>query len=502
MKPYLLGVDCGGTYIKAAVFDHTGKQLSLVKKRNECLTPGIGMAEYDQDTLWKLACACIRNAIVRANVSPDAIACVGISGQGCGVYAVDAKGGNIRNAISSSDQRAAAYAQRWKEDGTSASVMEQTFRAPTAGHPVTILAWLKDHEPENYYKISRVFAMKDLLIYRLTGNAVAGMGCQSASCLMDVNTGRFLPSLAQTFGVQEMDGKFGETKWDVEICGQITSEAAMACGCAAGTPVCGGCHDVVASIIAMGIEDSQPCFVITGTHAINGYLSEHPVLSEKVTSTELFAVPGSYLIEESYPASSGVLEWVIDALYEDSDRPRSEIYGEVSGLVEDVAPESCDLVFLPYLRGRRDNIATRAAWIGLMPSHTRAHMLRATYEAVAFTHMWHLENLFCTRSVPETIRMAGGATNSSVWSQMFADVIGIPMEVVPKEELGSKGAAIVAAVAIGIYPDLKSAIEHMASRRVLVRPRLDANEVYKRKYERFKAIVKETDSLWPYFREF
>ena len=82
MKPYLLGVDCGGTYIKAAVFDHAGKQLSLVKKRNECLIPEMGMAEYDQDTLWKLACACIRSAIVQANVSPDAIACVGISGQG------------------------------------------------------------------------------------------------------------------------------------------------------------------------------------------------------------------------------------------------------------------------------------------------------------------------------------------------------------------------------------------------------------------------------------
>jgi L-xylulokinase len=206
------------------------------------------------------------------------------------------------------------------------------------------------------------------------------------------------------------------------------------------------------------------------------------------------------MIEESYPASSGVLEWVIDLFYDQDKRSANDIYAEINQMVESVAPDNRGLIFLPYLHGQRNNINARAAWIGLLPCHTRAHILQAVYEGVAFTHMRHLENLFCNRPRPKTIHMAGGATNSSVWVQIFADVIGIPLEVIQNEEIGAKGAAIVAAVSVGIYPDVKSAMEHMTSARKIVQPRPEIHEIYQEKYQKFKSIVDKTDDIWPVFQ--
>lgn len=499
MKKYLLGVDNGGTYIKAALYDFKGKQIGITKEYNEKIIPGVGMSEYNQDTLWQINCNCIKNVIEGTGIDPNEIACLGISGQGCGFYAIDSKGQNICNAISSSDQRAVKYVEKWEKDGTSEKLFDLIFRYSTPGHINAILAWLKDNEPDNYDKIAYLFSMKDFLIYRLTGEVVSGYGCQSASCLMNMNTNEFDKNLADAFGIQEVIDKFGPLKWDIEICGYITDEAADLCGCMSGTPVCGGCHDVVASIIAMGVDNSAPFFVITGTHAINGYISDTPILDKSVLSTELFAFPGGYMIEDSFPASSGILEWVIDLFYSREEKTLTDIYNEINQMVDSISPDESDLIFLPYLNGQRDNLKARGTWIGLLPHHTKAHMFRAVYEAVAFTHMRHLENLFNNRTKPEMIRMAGGATNSTVWIQLFADVIDIPLHVVPKEEMGTKGAAIVAAVSAKIYPDVKTAISNMTSVGKVFEPRQDFSAIYQKKYLRFKSIVNKTDSIWTDF---
>ena len=116
MKKYLLGVDNGGTYIKAALYDFKGKQIGITKEYNEKIIPGIGMSEYNQDTLWQINCNCIKNVIEGTGIDPNEIACLGISGQGCGFYAIDSKGQNICNAISSSDQRAVKYVEKWEKD--------------------------------------------------------------------------------------------------------------------------------------------------------------------------------------------------------------------------------------------------------------------------------------------------------------------------------------------------------------------------------------------------
>ena len=327
--------------------------------------------------------------------------------------------------------------------------------------------------------------MKDLLVYRLTGTAISSYGCQSASCLMDMRNNRFSRVLGEGFGIGEMVDRFAPLRWDIELCGTVTQAAAAQTGLAVGTPVSAGSHDVVATAIGMGAIDANCCFMIPGTHGINGYIADQPVLNGTIKNNELFAEPGKYLIEEAYPSSTGVLEWAISVLYSSDKRKSSDIYAEINDAVASVDPAQNKLLFLPYLLGSVDNPMAEGAWLGLKRFHTHAHMLEALYEGVAFAHKVQMSHLFMNRPLPEKIKAAGGATSSKVWMQMFADVLELPLELVPDGEMGVKGASIVAAVAAGIYPDLDTAVAHMTEPGIMVYPRAEMQRVYSRKFERF-----------------
>lgn len=496
MEKYILSVDNGGTYIKAGIYDLSGRQLGVARRRNRPISPKPGYVEYDPDALWALNCACMREALRETGVSAGQIAAIGISAQGSGCYFIGKNGETVRNFIASSDTRALAYSDGWSADGTDARCYERIFRNSAPGQTNAVLAWMKAHEPDHYAQIGWIFSMKDYLLYRLTGNILAGRGCMSSTGLMNLRNNRYDAALAEAFGIPEVLEKLAPQRWDVEAGGTLRPEAAAECGCLPGTPVSCGSHDVIATAFAMGAIDPRYCFSIMGTLAINAYISPHPVLDGSVRYNEVFALPGRYLIEEPGSASSGVLEWAIDVLF-GADQPRSaELYGQINRMVESIDPRESVPVFIPFLRGHNDNPRMRGAWVGLEPGHTRAHMLAAVYEGAVFSHMMQLERLMANRSRPEALRVGGGASNSEIWMQIFADALGLPIETMPDSEMGAKGAAIVASVAAGLYPDTGRAVAAMAQAGKAVLPRPEFSPVYGRRFTRFKKVLESMDAAW------
>lgn len=256
---------------------------------------------------------------------------------------------------------------------------------------------------------------------------------------------------------------------------------------------------MTAAVLAMNACDPDVCFMITGTHGINGYIASEPILNETVKNNEYFAFPGKYLIEEGYPSSTATLEWVISLLFPGDSGDSSELYDRINREVESVDPGDSNLIFLPFLRGNRDNSRAAGTWIGLRNEHSRPHFLAAVYEGVVFTHMLQMEHIFKNREKPRKIRMAGGATNSGIWMHIFADTFNIPLEIVPNEEMGAKGAAIIAAVSVHMYPDFKAAVNSMTRTGETVYPRKEYTDIYRKKLERFKTIVASLDPCWEIF---
>jgi L-xylulokinase len=146
-----------------------------------------------------------------------------------------------------------------------------------------------------------------------------------------------------------------------------------------------------------------------------------------------------------------------------------------------------------------DNPQAKACFIGLESSHTRAQVIRSVLEGIVFSHRVHIDRLLANRDRPGVIRLAGGAVNNRTWSQIFADVMGLPLEIIDIQELGSLDCAMTAAVATGFYADLKEAAPHMVRVKVRLKPDLNKKAIYDRKYSLFVRASLALDSLWTDF---
>ena len=123
-------------------------------------------------------------------------------------------------------------------------------------------------------------------------------------------------------------------------------------------------------------------------------------------------------------------------------------------------------------------------------------MLRAIYEGVAFCHKYHIEKLFGYVGSIDVVRMAGGAARSTVWMQMFSDILGLPVEVSKAEELGAMGVALEAAVGTGLFGSITEAAEQWVKIKAIYYPDIEKSEYYKKKYEIYKKIVDCLSNVW------
>lgn len=286
-----------------------------------------------------------------------------------------------------------------------------------------------------------------------------------------------------------------------DLCGQVTPEAAALTGLCPGTPVAGGMFDIDACAIAMAVTSPDQLCTITGTWSINEFISTQPKLGTKVAMNSLYAIPGYYLLEECSPTSAGNLEWNLKQLAAGLDLPQGEsLYDGVNHLVDSISPEDCQVYYLPFLYGSNAHPLAKASFLGLTSYHTAAHMLRAVFEGVAFSHKVHIDRLLTARQAPSVIRMGGGAANSAVWSQMFADVLNLPIQQVSGvRELGSLGCAMAAGVAAGIYTDYSQAAQSMVRMGTPILPDPDRHAIYQAKFETYQAISSALDTIWDRF---
>ena len=230
-----------------------------------------------------------------------------------------------------------------------------------------------------------------------------------------------------------------------------------------GTPVAGGACDIDAGALGVGLTDPGRLCMIAGTWSINEYIATAPITDGSVLMNSLFCLPGYYLVEECSPTSAGNNEWFIKNLLPELRRECAktdlDLYYTMNHWVEEIPVHEFCPLYLPFLMGSNVHPNACGSFVGINHFHTRKHLLRSVYEGVAFSHRWHLEKLLQTRREPPvSIRLAGGAARSPVWTQMFADVMKLPVESIAAGETGALGCAVLGAAACGDYPDVKRCV--------------------------------------------
>ena len=501
MGKYAIGLDNGGTIIKAALFDMDGKELGVSSRSTKMYTPKAGYTERNMEELWLANCACIKEVLEETGIVAADIIGVAVAGHGKGLYAWGKDGKPAYQGIISTDNRAWQYPKRWKADGTFDGQYPKLCQQVLASQQLSILAWLKDHERAVYDNIQWVFSVKDYVRFRLTGEAYCEATDISGSGLMNVRDACFDKELLEAFGIGEVYEKLAPLRYSSDVCGTITKETAALTGLLEGTKVAGGMFDIDSCAIAMAITEPEQLCTITGTWSINEFISRKPITGTKIAMNSLYAIPGYYLIEECSATGAGNLEWVIQNCMENEVIPEGEdLYSYINGIVDEIAPKDCEVYYLPFLYGSNAHPLAKASFVGLTSFHKKAHMLRAVFEGVAFSTKVHIERLLSVREGPQAIRMAGGAINSKMWVQMFADVLNLPVETVEGvKELGALGCAMAAAVAAGVYPDYKAAAKAMVNIKEPVLPNPDRVAIYERKFAKYQAINQALDGIWNHF---
>jgi L-xylulokinase len=487
--PHYLGMDYGGTFLKAGVYDDAGRERGITRRSVAVITRRPGWTEKDMPALWQAASEVIRDVLATSGVPAADVAAVGISSHGKGLYLLDREDRPLGLGILSSDQRAVERVRRWEREGLPAALYPLTLGGLWTGHPVSLLRWMKDEEPDTYRSIGTVLMGHDFLRFCMTGRKGCEVTNICQSNLYNMREGRYDERLAAMFGIPEVMGALPPVVGSTEAAGGVTSKAARETGLKEGTPVVGGLFDVVSSCLCAGIEDERRLNAVMGTWSITTGVTRR-------LETELgyhflygrYPEPGYYFVHEGSPTSAGNLEWFAEQFGKLD-------YPAMNSAVGALDKAGTDLFFVPFLYGTNAGLGMTAGFYGLSALHTRDHLLQAVYEGVVYCHLVHLDRM--RRLFPEVValRVTGGPARSAVWMQMLADASGLVVEVPQVEETGCLGAAIAASVGAGTFD---STWQAMRAFRLPVRtfePDREAQPRYADKSRRYRNFVSALEAF-------
>ena len=499
MAEYLLGLDNGSTVIKAAIFDTKGREIAVSGEKIEMHMPESGWYERSLDEIWEANAKAIKSVLRESGLHGRDITAVAATGHGNGLHLVDRNGEAVWNAIEGFDTRACKYVEKWQADGTLDKVFPLITQNLFASQWPPLLAWFRDNKSEVLEKAESVFCVKDYVRFKLTGVRNIEMTDLSGCGIMNVPEGRYDDRILDAFGLSSYRRLLPEIVKSDEICGYVTPEAAALTGLELGTPVAGGAFDIDAVGLALGLNDESKLNLIAGTWGNNQCLVRNPVIDKDLFMVSRYAIDGYYLILEGSPTGASNLEWFVTELMKKNGfkaSPDQSVYALCDIEVDKTSAEDADIICLPFLYGNNCGGNARAAYIGMEGHHTRNDMLRAVFEGIVFSHRTHIEKLMKHREAPTEIRMGGGAGKSKVWTQIFADILQIPIEIPEGTETGALGAAICAGSAAGIFSSLEDGISKMVSMGRRVKPDRQKAEIYNRKYDLYRKAVKVLKAYW------
>jgi xylulokinase len=480
--------------------DERGRVLSSATEEHDPFaSPQIGWAEQHPEDWWRACCIAVPKAIAKAGLGADDIACVGFSGQMHGAVMLDQHGQVVRPALIWCDVRTEAQCRELTEKIGAEQLIQATCNPALANFTLTKFLWVRENEPENWKRVRSVMLPKDYVRFRLTGDRAIDMADASGTLLLDVAHRRWSQVMLNASGIDErLLPKLFESP---DVCGKISAEGAAACGLRLGTPVVAGAGDQAAGAVGIGIVSPGAVSATIGTSGVVFAATDRPALEPKgKLHTFCHAIPGRWHVMGVTQAAGLSLRWFRDQFGAGADDGRDP-YERLSDEAATIAPGCQGLLWTPYLMGERTphlDPQARGALVGLTASHTRAHMIRAIFEGVAFS-LRDSFTLFDEMKVGvNRIRLGGGGARSALWRQIQADTYGHDVEIVEAEEGAAYGAGILAGVGAGMWKSVDEACASVIRVAKTVSSQPQAVQVMNTSYAAYRRVYPATRSVFGY----
>ncbi len=490
----VIGIDLGTSSTKTIALDESGTVLASASASYGMKTPRPGWVEQDASDWWRAICKTTRAVTAELQAqgrSVDEVRGVALSGHMNGAVFVDGAGNPLRSPILWLDRRSQAECNA--ANARAGDLLRA--RALHVMNPINTLAkvlWVRAHEREVYEEARYVLIPKDWVRFRMTGTFGSDVSDASVSAAADLQARDWSGEILDALEVRR--SLFPDISESPEVVGALTGRASRETGLAAKTPVCAGGGDV--SCLAVGSGVIRPGIVNVGIGTAG-----HALAFAKTLDTAAFnrlwpvchSVPGAFFwLGCSYTCGAS-MAWLSTQLGED-----------VSVLTRSAAEApagSEGLFFLPWLEGAatpHPDAGARGGWIGLTLRHSKAHLVRSLMEGVAFDLRRSLE-CFEDIGLPiEDLRISEGGAKSSLWRQIQADVFGRDARVLDVQDASALGAAVIAGVGVGVFPDFETACERAVGLGEAIRHSGKRATEYEKQFQRYRGLY---PSLKGWFNE-
>jgi sugar (pentulose or hexulose) kinase len=468
-----VGIDVGTSMVKAAAFDGTGHQLAVAARPVGLALHG-GVVEQDMEEVYAAVVAVLEELTSRVT---EPVELAGLTGQGDGVWLVDAQGRPVRSAASWMDGRAHELLDQWLADGTFETVFRRTGSAMFPGCPGPLLAWLDRHEPKSLDAAATALYCKDMVFRRLTGAPAATDVSDASMPFLDPRTRSYDDRVVELLGLTH------RRRLLAPVADPVATARTRGAGLPPGTRIANGPYDLPACALGAGVTSPGDGLLIVGT-----------CLASLVATTELDLTgepaglyistdrPGHWLRAMPAMVGTAALDWVLSTT--------GVPHEQVDGLLADTPPGAHGVRVLPYFApsGERAPFVEprlRAELTGVCLESSRGDLIRATCEGIGYAARHCLEAAGLTGS----LAVCGGGTRSPAWMRLLADVLGRPLRVV-EGEVGARGAVLAAAERYGVALDAAGWTEPTA----VVEPDAGRAAYYAKGYEEHLARLAEARS--------
>jgi len=485
-KAYVIGVDSGTSSTRAILFDEKGEALAEGRQAYDVLRPQPGWVEQKAQWWWDAFVGSVRNLLTNCSVKASEIQSLAITHQRISAVAVDKSMEPVRNAILWNDIRCSE-----QNEWALAKVGRRQIYQRTGYNPgiwtVYKAMWLRDNEPDVYDRMHKFLLVQDYLTYKLTGELVTtSSAAVMTGCLDVAHRHRWAEDILSQFGISS-DIWVKTILPGGQIAGKITSQAAQATGLPEGLPVVTAAGDQPCGVVGVGVTQPSMLGVNGGTSCSMETCTEQLPLDPDANYFIEISPMGTYFPENSiYSGGSSLMNWLNAAFSHGEETESAGNWEAFYNLADAAPPGNWGLMLIPYFSGATApywDLEARGVMFGFLMDHSRAHMVRAVMEGLAYETRRQMGFMEKGTGIPiAEVRMYGGSARSDLWNQIFCDILGIKLCTTKTVETTALGAAICAAAGVGIYTGIDDAAGHMVQVKKVYLPRADRRPLYDRLY--------------------
>lgn len=486
---YYIGMDLGTSSLKLLLLSEEGEILRSASRSYPVCYPHPGWSEQNPEDWWKAFVSAVRE--LTAGIDPTAVRAMGAGGQMHGLVVLDEDDRVIRPTILWNDGRTEKETAYLNEVVGKNVLSAHTANIAFAGFTAPKLLWLRENEPQNFQKIRRIMLPKDYLSYRLTGVHATDYSDASGLLLLDVQHRCWSKEMLSLCGVtEEQMPRLFES---YEAIGRLTAEAAAELGLSPDTIVVAGAGDNAAAAVGTATVSNGRCNISLGTSGTIFISSDTFAVDEQNALHAFCHADGGYHLMGCVLSAASCNKWFCE------DILKTEDYAAEQAPVSTDHLGSNHVFFLPYLMGERSPINdtdARGTFVGMRADTTRANLVQAVLEGVAFAMRDSLE---VARAKGLDIRqsgLCGGGAKSPLWQQIMCNVLNVEIALPQTEQGPSYGAAMLAMVGAGAYKSVKECADRFVQIQKVITPDPQIAARYEKQYKKFQEIYPSMKDLF------